>query len=114
MCSYTWSCVDSGSHITPQADSEASARTVMQHRATAASRKPTHQPPREGREDVRVLVKGDVVGSVEVLVSILEKRQPEGVAVSVIHSGVGPVVDSDIEIAASTDSECCACVCVYV
>ena len=51
-----------------------------------------------------LVVKGDVVGSVEVMVDLLEKRQPEGVAVRVIHSGVGPVLDSDVELAASTGS----------
>lgn len=59
-----------------------------------------------GMMSVGVVVKGDVVGSVEVLVGILETKQPEGVAISVVHSGVGAVVESDVEMAASTDSEC--------
>ena len=54
---------------------------------------------------MRVVVKGDVVGSVEVLVSVLETRQPEGVAVRVVHSGVGPVTEGDVEMASSTGSE---------
>ena len=59
----------------------------------------------EGGEGVGVVVKGDMVGSVEVVVQVLEKRQPEGAAVRVIHSGVGAVTDSDVELAASTGSE---------
>lgn len=88
---------------------EAAARDMIQYRAT--SRQSSSQQIREGDRkigevSVGVLVKGDVVGSVEVLLGILEKRQPEGVAISVVHSGVGPVVDSDVEMAASTSSEC--------
>ena len=59
----------------------------------------------EKGEGVGVVVKGDVVGSVEVVVQVLEKQQPEGVAVAVVHSGVGSVADSDVELAASTGSE---------
>ena len=59
----------------------------------------------KGGKGVSVLVKGDVVGSVEVVVQVLKEKQPEGVAVRVLHSGVGPVTDSDVELAASTDSE---------
>lgn len=89
-------------------ETEAVARDMIQYRAT--SRRSSSQQIREGHRkfgemSVGVLVKGDVVGSVEVLVGILETRQPEGVAVSVVHSGVGPVVDSDVEMAASTSSE---------
>ena len=59
----------------------------------------------EKEEGVGVVVKGDVVGSVEVVVQVLEKQQPEGVVVAVVHSGVGSVADSDVELAASTGSE---------
>ena len=79
----------------------------MQYRAAAASRPPALQRTKgeEKGESVSVLVKGDVVGSVEVLVGVLQTRQPQGVALSVVHSGVGPVCDSDVETAASTGSE---------
>lgn len=90
-------------------ESEAVARSIIQDRAT--SRQSSSQQLRKGEMgagmmSVGVVVKGDVVGSVEVLVGILETKQPEGVAISVVHSGVGAVVESDVEMAASTDSEC--------
>ena len=89
-----------------QAGSESTARSVVHYRATSAvSQSSPQQLLREEGTNVCVVVKGDVLGSVEVLVGILETRQPQGVAVHVVHSGVGAVVDSDIEMAASTGSE---------
>lgn len=88
-------------------DSETVARDVVHYRATctSTSRQSSLLQLKEGERGVGVLVKGDVVGSVEVLVRVLETRQPQGVGISVVHSGVGPVVDSDVEMAASTGSE---------
>ena len=63
-----------------------------------------HMENFEARE-IGVVVKGDVVGSVEVVVDVLEKRQPEGLLVRVVQSGVGPVSESDVDMAASTGSE---------
>lgn len=87
-------------------ESEAVARDIIRHRATSRQSSSQQLRKGEGKRSVGVVVKGDVVGSVEVLVGILETKQPEGVAINVVHSGVGTVVDSDVEMAASTDSEC--------
>lgn len=51
---------------------------------------------------VPLVVKGDVAGSVEALVGILSSRQPQGVQLRVVQSGVGPISDSDMDMAIST------------
>ena len=60
---------------------------------------------------VPLVVKGDVAGSVEALVEILDTRQPQGFRLNVVHSGIGPISDGDLEMAASTNGiYVCACV----
>lgn len=51
---------------------------------------------------VPLVVRGDVAGSVEVLVELLQSRQPEELELNVIHTGVGSVTEGDIEMTAST------------
>ena len=87
-----------------QAESEAAARSVVHQRAVTPAREPRRAQGGE-RGEVGVIVKGDVMGSVEVIVQVLERRQPVGMVVRVVNSGVGPVVESDVELAASTGSE---------
>ena len=50
---------------------------------------------------VPLLVKGDVMGSVEALVSLLVSRQPQELFLKVIHSGVGAISEGDVEMAIS-------------
>lgn len=95
-----------------QVESEAIARNIVHYRSTTVPVSRVSRYKEKGekgevgeRGERGVIVKGDVAGSVEVLVNILETRQPEGMNVRIIHSGVGPVVDSDIDMAASTRSE---------
>lgn len=52
--------------------------------------------------DVPVIIKGDVSGSVEALLGILKAKQPNLVKLNVIHSSVGGVSDSDVEMAFTT------------
>ena len=60
-----------------------------------------------------LIVKGDVMGSVEALVNSLA-TQPQGVRLRVIHSGVGPVSDGDMDMAISTKGMyVCMYVCMY-
>jgi len=58
-------------------------------------------------------VKGDVVGSVEALGGVLISRQPEQLRLNVVHSGVGAISESDVEMAASSGGVY-VCVCVYM
>jgi translation initiation factor IF-2 len=57
-----------------------------------------------GRKEFPLVVKGDVQGSVEAIVSALEKAGNEEVAARVIHSGVGGITESDITLAEASDA----------
>ena len=54
----------------------------------------------EARE-LPVVIKGDVQGSVEAIVGMLDKLPQEEVGVSVLHSGVGGINESDVTLAES-------------
>ena len=91
-----------------QVESKRIARDVLQTRTTKAGQKKTVWQSTVVGEEVRsvtVVVKGDVVGSVEALVGVLEQNQPQGISLNVLFSGVGAVSESDVERAASTNSE---------
>lgn len=109
-----------GLNETPQAgdrfvvfEDEKTARQVGERRAqaaTEASRNATQKVTletlfdslEEGElKEVNVIVKADVQGSVEALVSSLEKIDVEGVKVKIIHTGVGGINESDITLAAA-------------
>ncbi len=51
-----------------------------------------------------ILIKGDVHGSVEALVGSLDKivEENEGVAIKVLHSGVGGITESDVTLAGAS------------
>jgi translation initiation factor IF-2 len=53
-------------------------------------------------EDLPVVVKGDVQGSVEALTSTLERISTEESQVKVIHGAVGPINESDITLAVAS------------
>ncbi|MDQ3992321.1 MAG: EF-Tu/IF-2/RF-3 family GTPase, partial [Actinomycetota bacterium] len=55
-------------------------------------------------QDLNLILKGDVGGSVEAAVSELAKIQHPEVRVSVIHQGVGPITEGDIMLAATSDA----------
>ena len=52
-----------------------------------------------GRKEFPLLIKGDVQGSVEAIISALEKLNTDEVAARVIHAGVGGISESDITLA---------------
>jgi translation initiation factor IF-2 len=54
--------------------------------------------------DLNLVVKGDVVGSVEAIVSELSKFEHSEVRVNVIHQGVGAVTQNDIMLASASDA----------
>ena len=95
--------------LSSQAESEQEAREVCESRVTASRAeqdlvKLGHTPLGEGQEErdvVPLVVRGDVAGSVEVLVELLQSRQPEQLDLSVVQTGVGGVTESDVETAAS-------------
>ena len=60
---------------------------------------------KEGQiKELKVIVKGDVQGSVEALASSLEKLSAEKVALRVIHKGTGNIVNSDILLASASNA----------
>ena len=52
---------------------------------------------------LKVIVKADVQGSVEAVIGSLTKLSTEDVEVRVIHSGVGTITESDVNLAASSE-----------
>ncbi|HEY2326154.1 MAG TPA: translation initiation factor IF-2 [Gaiellaceae bacterium] len=57
-----------------------------------------------GVKDLNVVLKGDVQGSVEAIVSELAKIQHPEVRVNVIHTGVGAITENDVNLAAASDA----------
>jgi translation initiation factor IF-2 len=55
-------------------------------------------------QDLNLVLKGDVVGSVEAALSELQKIQHPEVRVSVIHQGVGGITENDIMLASASDA----------
>jgi translation initiation factor IF-2 len=51
---------------------------------------------------INVIIKGDVHGSVETLVATVTAQNTDEVKVRVVHSGVGPVTESDVQLAMAT------------
>src|SRR3954465_3715889 len=56
-----------------------------------------------GIQDLTLVIKGDVQGSVEAIVSELGKIQHPEVRVNVIHQGVGGITENDIMLAAASN-----------
>jgi translation initiation factor IF-2 len=57
-----------------------------------------------GMQDLNLVLKGDVVGSVEAAISELQKIQHPEVRVSVIHQGVGGITENDINLAVASNA----------
>jgi len=57
-----------------------------------------------GVEEVPVIVKGDVAGSVEALVAALEKLSTDQVRIKVLRKGVGRITESDISLASASNA----------
>lgn len=55
-------------------------------------------------KELRIVVKGDVQGSVEAVKGLLERIENEEVEVRVLHSGVGTVTESDVMLAKASNA----------
>ncbi|EZP78080.1 translation initiation factor IF-2 [Parageobacillus genomosp. 1] len=55
-------------------------------------------------KELNIIVKADVQGSVEALVSALQKIDVEGVRVKIIHAAVGAITESDILLATTSNA----------
>ena len=60
---------------------------------------------KEGQtRELGIIVKGDVQGSVEAVCQSLEKLSTDEVKVSIVHSGVGAIIESDVMLASTADA----------
>jgi translation initiation factor IF-2 len=55
-------------------------------------------------KDLNVIVKGDVQGSVEVVSDSFRKLSTDAVRLNVIHSGVGAITETDVNLAAASNT----------
>jgi translation initiation factor IF-2 len=55
-------------------------------------------------KELKLIVKGDVDGSVEALSDALLKLSTEEIAIGVIHQGVGQITESDVLLASASDA----------
>jgi translation initiation factor IF-2 len=91
-------------------ESEARAREVASYRSEVATRKRTGSGPaslesmfsalkEKQAQEYPLVVKGDVQGSVEAIVSSLNKISTDDIKARVLHSGVGGITESDVTLA---------------
>jgi translation initiation factor IF-2 len=57
-----------------------------------------------GVQDLNIVLKGDVQGSVEAIVGELQKIRHSEVQVNVIHTGVGAITENDVNLAAASNA----------
>jgi translation initiation factor IF-2 len=91
-------------------DSEARAREVAAYRASVATAKRTGTGPaslesmfsalkEKQAQEYPLVIKGDVQGTVEAIVSSLAKIESDDIKARVLHSGVGGITESDVTLA---------------
>jgi translation initiation factor IF-2 len=89
-----------------QARGERLRREELATRGTGAvSLESLFQQMQEGGvQDLNLVLKGDVVGSVEAAVGELQKIQHPEVRVNVIHQGVGGITENDVNLAVASNA----------
>ena len=96
-------------------ESEARAREVAEFRqskakeaaslASKGSLESMFSALKEGSaEELPIVIKGDVHGSVEAIISTLQKLSTDEVKVNVLHQGVGGITESDITLARASQA----------
>jgi len=100
-------------------DSEKNAKAIAEHVANQVKQSELaisiHNAPissgdliadfmKAGRtKELKVIVKGDVQGSVQALCQAISKLSTDKVRVRIVHSGVGSIIENDVNLATSTD-----------
>ena len=80
-------------------------KEISQKRTTAVSLEDLFEQIKEGEiKDLNIIVKADVMGSVEAVRQSLEKISNEEVRVRVIHGAVGAVTESDVMLATASNA----------
>src|SRR4051794_15245018 len=88
-----------------QARAERLRREQFAQRRSGVSLEALFEQMQEGAvQDLNLVLKGDVVGSVEAAISELSKIQHPEVRVSVIHQGVGGITENDIMLASASNA----------
>jgi translation initiation factor IF-2 len=89
-----------------QARGERLRREQLATRGTGAVSLETlfQQMQEGGVQDLNLVLKGDVVGSVEAAVGELQKIQHPEVRVNVIHQGVGGITENDVNLAVASNA----------
>lgn len=95
-------------------ESERAAKTLSQERLEAKRAEKLSVPQRatletlleaaDGKKVLRIVLKCDVQGSVEALVGALQQIESKKVDLEIIHSGVGPISESDILLASASNA----------
>ncbi|MCI1466687.1 MAG: translation initiation factor IF-2 [Lactobacillus sp.] len=97
-------------------EDEKTARSVGEQRAQNALEKQRDQVQhvtldnlfdtmkRENMQEVNIVLKADVQGSVEALQQSLEKIDVKGVRVNIVHAGVGAINESDVTLAGASNA----------
>ncbi|KRK91419.1 translation initiation factor IF-2 [Companilactobacillus futsaii] len=97
-------------------DDEKTARAAGEERASRALQKERQntnpvtldnlfETMKEGElKQVDVIIKADVQGSAEAIAGSLKKIEVEGVRVNIIHSAVGAITESDVNLAAASNA----------
>ncbi|MBT2215070.1 translation initiation factor IF-2 [Virgibacillus dakarensis] len=55
-------------------------------------------------KEINIIIKADVQGSAEAMASSLRKLEVEGVKIKIIHTGVGAITESDINLASASNA----------
>src|SRR6266513_558232 len=80
-------------------------REVLAQRGGGVTLETLYEALQEGAvQDLNLVLKGDVVGSVEAAISELSKIQHPEVRVTVIHQGVGGITENDIMLASASNA----------
>jgi translation initiation factor IF-2 len=101
-----------GDHFYIVKDERKAKETVEQKVSLAKARGAEHitlehlyEDIRAGKvEELKLIIKSDVQGSVEALRSTLGKIQSKNVRLNIIHTGIGDVTESDVMLAAASNA----------
>lgn len=75
------------------------ARSLIPSTAKVSLEELSKRMADSGQQELRIIIKGDVQGSVEALADALAKLSCEKVRLSIIHAGVGAITEGDINLA---------------
>jgi translation initiation factor IF-2 len=96
-------------------DSERSARTLSEERLLELRNQKLAMPQRatleslfdnlgEGKKQLQLILKCDVQGSCEAIAASLEQIESKKIDLEIIHSGVGPITESDVLLASASNA----------